>query len=392
MAIRNAVYKNETRTSEKMLKVPFVDLKEQYEEIKGEVSSGINEVLGRCDFILGAKVREFEHEFSSYCGVKYASGVASGTDALHLALKALGIGEGDEVITQANTFIATVLAISYTGATPVLIDIDPETCNMDTSKLERAVTEKTKAILPVHLYGQTAEMDKVSETAARHNLFVVEDACQAHGAYYHGAKGVRRAGALGDVAAFSFYPGKNLGAYGDGGALTTENPEIFEKIRLLRDYGQAEKYHHVVKGYNSRLDTLQAAVLLVKLKHLDKWNRLRVSHAIRYTELLGGIPEIKLPKFKKNEKSAHVFHLFVVRVEERDGLIEFLNGRNISTGIHYPVPAHMHEAFRDLGYKKGDFPVTEKYSEEILSLPMFPELRDEQIMHVTTAIREFYGR
>lgn len=392
MAIRNAVYKNETRMSEKMLKVPFVDLKEQYEEIKGEVNSGINEVLGRCDFILGAKVREFEHEFSSYCGVKYASGVASGTDALHLALKALGIGEGDEVITQANTFIATVLAISYTGATPVLIDIDPETCNMDTSKLERIVTEKTKAILPVHLYGQTAEMDKVSGIAARHNLFVVEDACQAHGAYYHGAKGARRAGALGDIAAFSFYPGKNLGAYGDGGALTTENPEIFEKIRLLRDYGQAEKYHHVVKGYNSRLDTLQAAVLLVKLKRLDKWNRLRVSHAVRYTELLGGIPEIKLPKFKKNEKSAHVFHLFVVRVEERDGLIEFLNGRNISTGIHYPVPVHMHEAFRDLGYKKGDFPVTEKYSEEILSLPMFPELRDEQIMHVTTAIREFYGR
>lgn len=392
MAIRNAVYKNETRMAEKTLRVPFVDLRGQYEEIKADVGTGINEVLGRCDFILGSKVKEFEQEFSSYCGVKYASGVASGTDALHLALKALGVGEGDEVITQANTFIATVLAISYTGATPVFVDIDPETYNLDTSRLEQAVSERTKAILPVHLYGQTAGMDRVSEVAARHNLFVVEDACQAHGAYYHGGRGTKRAGALSDIAAFSFYPGKNLGAYGDAGALTTENPELFEKIRLLRDYGQAEKYHHVVKGYNSRLDTLQAAVLLVKLKHLDRWNNLRISHAARYTELLDGIPELKLPRFKKSEKPEHVFHLFVVRAEERDGLIDFLNGRNISTGIHYPVPAHLHDAFKDLGYKKGDFPVTEKYSGEILSLPMFPELRDEQITHVATSIREFYGR
>ena len=378
--------------SRDMLKVPFDDLRSQYKEIKKEVGQGIDEVLGRCDFILGAKVDEFEKEFARYCGVKYSAGVASGTDALHLALRAVGVKEGDEVITQANTFIATVLAISYTGATPVLVDIDPETSNIDTSWLESAVTERTKVILPVHLYGQTADMDKVSGIAARHNLFVVEDACQAHGAYYNGAKGSRRAGSLGDVAAFSFYPGKNLGAYGDGGALTTENPEIYERIRLLRDYGQAEKYHHVVKGYNSRLDTVQAAVLLVKLKYLDKWNSLRVSHARRYMELLDGIPEVKLPGVAWNENTTHVFHLFVARVEERAGLIDFLNRRNISTGIHYPVPAHMHEAFKDLGYKKGDFPTTEKYSEQILSLPMFPELTDTQIMHVTTAIREFYGR
>lgn len=372
--------------------VPFVDLKAQYSLIAEEVKGGVNEVLSRCDFILGEKVKTFEREFAAYCGAKHGLGVASGTDALHLALKALDIGPGDEVITQANTFIATLLAISYTGARPVLVDIDPVTFNMDAYAVERAVTPRTKAIVPVHLYGQPADMDSIGEVAARHDLRVVEDACQGHGAYYYGKRGSRRAGTLGDIAAFSFYPGKNLGAYGDGGAVVTDDAGLYEKVRMLRDYGQEVKYHHTLKGFNSRLDTMQAAVLLVKLRYLDRWNELRVEHARRYTELLGGVPEVKLPFFDDSKRLSHVFHLFVARVEEREGLQEFLRARSVSTGIHYPVPAHMQKAYSELGYKKGSFPVTEKYAGEILSLPMFPELRYDQIKYAARAIREFYGR
>lgn len=370
------------------VKVPFVDLKTQYSAISGEIGGSVSEVLQDCDFILGAKVRAFEGEFAAYCGSLYSLGVSSGTEALHLALRALGIGPGDEVITQANTFIATALAISYTGAIPVFVDIAEETFNLDPELLERAVTSKTKAIIPVHLYGRTGPIDEIRDLAARHNLSIVEDACQAHGAIYDGKAGQARAGTLGDAGAFSFYPGKNLGAYGDGGAITTDNAELYAKLRMLRDYGQVVKYHHQVEGYNSRLDTIQAAVLSVKLKYLDRWNALRFQHAARYTELLSGIPEVVSPQLCEG----HVYHLYVVRAQERNGLAEFLNSRGIATGIHYPVPNHLQPAFGRLGYGKGSFPVTERLSEEILSLPIFPELRYGQIRHVADTIKDFYGR
>lgn len=373
-------------------KVPFVDLKAQLTEISKEVESGIKDVLGSCDFILGEKVKKFEREFADYCGVQCAAGVASGTEALHLSLRALGLGEGDEVITQANTFIATVLAISYTGAKPVLVDIDPRTYNIDIKKIEQAITKRTKAIMPVHLYGLPADMDGISEIAKRHNLFIVEDSCQAHGAVYNSKNGTKkRTGSIGDIAAFSFYPGKNLGAFGDGGAVTTNNVELSERIKMLRDYGQTAKYHHISKGYNSRLDTMQAAVLSVKLRFLDKWNLMRANHAKRYCEFLSGIPEVKLPSLPDDEQS-HVFHLFVVRAEERDALKDFLSEKGISAGIHYPIPNHLQEAFKELGYRRGDFPITENYADEIISLPMFPELRFDQIRQVAQTIKEFYGR
>ncbi len=389
-ACKGGVEVKTTKTDES--KVPFVDLKAQYAEIKEEVDGGIKGVLDRCDFILGESVKSFEKEFAAYCGAKYCAGVASGTDALHLSLKALGIKEGDEVITQANTFIATLLAISYTGAAPVLVDIDPATYNIDANKIEAAITGRTKAIVPVHLYGRPADMDEIRGIAAMRKLFVVEDACQAHGAYYYGGSGAQRAGTLGDIAAFSFYPGKNLGAYGDGGAVTTDSNEIFERVRMLRDYGQQVKYHHVMKGYNSRLDTIQAAVLSVKLRYLDRWNELRAAHARRYAELLNGVPEIALPEFDASKKLSHVFHLFVIRVRNRTGLMEHLCDKGITTGIHYPVPNHLQKAFIDLGYRAGSFPITEKYADEILSLPMFPELKYRQIEHVAETIKGFYKK
>lgn len=373
---------------EDAMKVPFVDLKTQYSSIASEIGGSVSEVLKDCDFILGAKVKAFEREFASYCGSTYSLGVSSGTEALHLALRALGIGPGDEVITQANTFIATALAISYTGATPVFVDVEEETFNIDPRLLEKAVTPRTKAIIPVHLYGRPAPLDAIKEVAARHNLFIVEDACQAHGALYSGEAGAARAGTLGDIAAFSFYPGKNLGAYGDGGAITTGDTELYVKLRMLRDYGQVVKYHHQVEGYNSRLDTIQAAVLSVKLKYLDRWNGLRADHAARYSELLAGIPEVRSPELCEG----HVYHLYVIRAQERGGLAEFLGSRGISTGIHYPVPNHLQPAFGRLGYAKGSFPVTERLSGEILSLPIFPELKYNQIRRVADAISDFYGR
>lgn len=387
-AKESAAIKKETEPS---VSVPFVDLKTQYAHIADEVNKGVLDVLGACDFILGAKVKAFEKDFALYCGASYAVGVSSGTDAIHLALRALGIGEGDEVITQANTFIATVLAISYTGAKPVLVDVDEKTFNIDPEKLRKAITKKTKAIVPVHLYGRPAPMDEIAAVAREHKLFIVEDACQAHGAQYYGKKGVRKTGTLGDIAAFSFYPGKNLGAYGDGGAVTTNSPELHEKLRMLRDYGQSVKYHHRIKGFNSRLDTVQAAVLGVKLRHLDRWNALRADHACTYNELLTGVSEIKLPELV-SDRGGHVYHLYVIRAEERVGLMDFLGSRSISAGIHYPVPNHLQEAFKDLGCTKGTFPVSERLADEVLSLPMFPELKYEQIKHVAGAIKEFYGR
>lgn len=363
------------------LKVNFVDLKAQLSETYDSIIDRITSVITDTSFILGKELDLFEEEFSCFHQAKYGVGVGSGTDALHLSLLACGVKEGDEVITAANTFIATVLAISYVGAKPVLVDIDPQTYNIDTSKIEAVITTRTKAIIPVHLYGQSSDMDAILEIAAKYNLKVIEDACQAHGAEYKGQK----VGAIGDVSCFSFYPGKNLGAYGDGGIVVTDNEEIAYSLRLLRNYGQSVKYYHSIKGFNSRLDTIQAAVLRVKLTYLKKWNDLRRSHAGRYNQLLSDVDCVTPFEVFNNR---HVYHLYVVRVKNRDKLRAYLADKGIMTGIHYPVPIHFQDAYFDLGYSRGDFPVTEDYSDKILSLPMFPELIDNQLDYVATTLRE----
>jgi dTDP-4-amino-4,6-dideoxygalactose transaminase len=361
------------------MKVPFVDLRAQYQSVAREVQQAISVVLERGDFILGREVRLFEEEFAAYCGAEYAVGVDSGTSALELALRAFDIGPRDEVITAANTFIATALAISYTGATPVLVDVDPQTYTIDVSLLERVITDQTKAIVPVHLYGHPVDMDPIMEIAAKDGLVVIEDACQAHGAKYKG----RRVGSLGHAAAFSFYPAKNLGAYGDGGIVVTNDRRIAESLQMLRNYGQSEKYHHLVQGFNHRLDTLQAAVLRVKLKHLDAWNASRRQHAQLYRELLATSPVV-LPVEASYAEA--VYHLYVIRVRDRDGLRAYLQDRGVTTGIHYPIPIHLQPGYRDLGHEKGSFPVTEEYAKQILSLPMYAELTPASIGYVAKAI------
>lgn len=367
------------------MRIPFVDLKRQYASIKEAVFTSVEEIFQNTSFILGPAVEQFESEFAHYCDVKHAIGVASGTDALFLTLKALSIGEGAEVITVPNTFTATVDAIVKSGARPVFVEMDKDTYNIDVSKIEEKINEKTKAIMPVHLYGQPADMDEILQIAKRHSLDVIEDACQAHGAKYKG----RRVGAIGDAACFSFFPAKNLGAYGDGGAIVTNNQELAEKIKMLRNYGQKKKYYHEFVGYNSRLDSIQAAVLRIKLRHLDKWNDLRKQHADEYKKLLAGIGEIILPK--EGLERTHVYHLFVVRVPQREALRKYLASKEIFDGIHYPVPVHLQNAYRFLEYKKGDFPTTEKYADEILSLPMFPELRKDEIKYVTDEIKNWFN-
>lgn len=364
--------------------ISFVDLKIQYAALSQEINSAIQNVMDRSDFILGEDVEEFEKEFGGFIGSKYNIGVASGTDALHLAMLVAGVKAGDEVITVANTFISTALAISYTGARPVLVDIDDRTFNMNVNQIEKAITKKTKAIIPVHLYGQPADMDAVMEIAKKKKLAVIEDACQSHGAIYKG----KTTGTIGDIGCFSFYPGKNLGAYGDGGLIATNNPDIADKAELLRNYGQRKKYYHEMKGYNSRLDTMQAAVLRVKLKRLKEWNESRAKNAGLYNRLLKDT-DVVLPC--KADYGTHVYHLHVIRVRKRDKLQDYLHSKGIATGIHYPVPIHMQEAFRDLGYKIGDFPITERCAKEILSLPMYPELTEGQIYEVAEGIREFYA-
>ena len=362
-------------------KVNFMDLKAQLPEIYNSIDDRITSVIANTSFILGKEVELFEEEFARFHQAKYGVGVGSGTEALHLALLACGVKEGDEVITAANTFIATALAISYTGARPVLADIDPQTYNIDVSKIEEAVTERTKAIIPVHLYGQPADMDAILEIAAKHNLKVIEDACQAHGAEYKG----RRVGSIGDAGCFSFYPGKNLGAYGDGGMVVTNDEQTADSLKLLRNYGQRVKYYHSLKGFNSRLDTIQAAVLRVKLTHLKRWNDLRREHAGLYSQLLRDADCIT-PLEVIN--SHHVYHLYVIRVENRPELQKYLASKGVDTIIHYPVPIHLQEAYRDLGYSRGDFPVTEEYADQILSLPMFAELTPAQIEWVARAAKE----
>lgn len=361
--------------------IPFVDLAAQYDAIAPEILATTERVLRGTGYILGEDVPAFEREFAAYCGVDYAVGVDSGTSALELALRAFDIGAGDEVITAASTFVATAFAISYTGATPVLVDADPDTYNLDVTLLEAAITPRTRAIMPVHLYGQPADMDPIMEIARRHGLIVIEDACQAHGARYRG----RPVGSIGHAAAFSFYPAKNLGAYGDGGLVVTNDPQVADTLRLLRNYGQREKYHHLRLGYNRRLDTLQAAVLRVKLRHLDEWNAARRRHAARYGEVL---PEsVMLPTVP--DYAEPVWHLYVVQVAERDALRAFLAERGIATGIHYPIPIHLQPAYAQLGHRPGDFPVTEAASLQILSLPMYAEMPSEAVDAVAAAIREF---
>jgi len=364
------------------MKINFVDLKRQYQGIEKEINSAILKTLERACFILGPEVEEFENNFADYCRVKYCVGVSSGFDALKLSLKALGISPGDEVITAANTFVATAFAISEVGAKPVLVDCQKLDYNLNPEKIESVITEKTKAIIPVHLYGQPAEMDSILAIAKKHNLFVIEDACQAQGAEYQG----KRVGGIGLIGCFSFYPGKNLGAYGDAGAITTNNPELAEKIKILRNCGQKEKYNSVLKGSNCRLDSIQAAVLNVKLKYLDKWNAKRRQNAEFYNELLDKESEIIIPGEK--DKAKHVYHLYVIRTKQRDKLIQKLNLKGIATGIHYPVPIHLQDAYQDLGYKEGDFPEAEKFSKTILSLPMFPELQREEIEFIVKSIKE----
>src|ERR1700704_4130969 len=362
--------------------VLFVDLAAQYSAIEGEISEAVSKVLREGDFILGREVSLFEEEFAAFCEAKWAVGVDSGTSALELALRAYEIGPGDEVITAANTFIASALAISHAGATPVLVDVDADTYTIDVAAIEKAITPRTKAIIPIHLYGHPADMDPILQLAQRHGLIVIEDACQAHGARYKG----KRTGSLGHAAAFSFYPGKNLGAYGDGGAVVTSDAAVAKRLGMLRNYGQKEKYQHMFRGFNRRLDTLQAAVLRTKLKRLDEWNEARRQHAKSYSRLLAQSGFV-VPRASAVCES--VWHLYVIRIDQRDALKEHLATRGISAGIHYPIPIHLQPAYRDLGHQPGDFPVTEEYSRQILSLPMYAELTPDILRRVAETASEF---
>ncbi|MBI5300782.1 MAG: DegT/DnrJ/EryC1/StrS family aminotransferase [Chloroflexi bacterium] len=364
--------------------IPLVDLKAQYAAIKPEIDAAMQRVVNNTSFILGKEVAQFEKDFTAFCRVEHCIGMDSGTAALHLALLLCDVKPGDEVITTTHTFIATAEVISLVGAKPVFVDIDPRTYNLDVNALERAITPRTRALIPVHLYGQPAEMDAILEIAHQHNLRVIEDAAQAHGAEYRG----KRAGTMGDVACFSFYPGKNLGAYGDAGALVTNDAELAARARMLRDHGRRSKYEHLIVGYGYRLDALQAAILGAKLPHLDAWNARRRDIADRYTELFSNT-DIIAPFAPKH--ITPVYHIYCVRAPagNRDGLQQHLKTRGIETGIHYPIPLHLQPVYADLGYKTGDFPHAEKAAREILSLPMYPELTDAQIEEIVNAVKEF---
>lgn len=363
------------------VKVPYLDLKAQYQSIKPEIDAAIARVLDSCQFVLGSEVAAFEQNFAKYCGTSECIALNSGTSALHLALLAAGVGEGDEVITVPFTFVASVSAVLYACATPVLVDIEPRSFNMDPAALEAAITPRTKAILPVHLYGQSADMDSIMDVARRHGLVVIEDAAQAHGAKYKG----RPVGSIGDLACFSFYPGKNLGAYGEGGAVTTNNPEFARSVRMLRDWGQDRKYHHVMRGYNYRMEGFQGAILGVKLNHLDRWTEARRAVVSRYNELLAHA-DVETPL--EMPWARHVYHVYTLRSGDRDGLQAALTADGIQTGIHYPVPVHMQPAYAGLGYGPGAFPHAEAAAKQVLSLPLYPEISREAVEHVATAVRK----
>jgi len=365
------------------MSIQFVDLRKQYAPFKEEILSGIEKVLDGMQLFLGENVQQLEKEFAQFCGAAHGIGVSDGTSALHVILRALGIGPGDEVITVAHTFIATGEAIVLAGAKPVFVDVDPNTYLMDVSQVESRITPRTKAILPVHLYGQTVDMDPLLEIASKHGLRIIEDACQAHGAEYKG----RKAGTLGDAAAFSFYYSKNLGAYGEGGFITTNDDGLAAKMRMLRDHGSGVRYHHDLIGLNARLDEIQAVVLRAKLPHLAKWNEQRREHARLYGELLKDTPAKTPTELAGNTP---VYHLYVIRTPKRDELQAMLKEQGIFTGIHYPIPLHLQKAMAFLEYKRGDLPVTERIASEILSLPMFAELTDKEIAYVAEVIGNFY--
>lgn len=363
--------------------IPFLDLKAQHRALKTELMEAASRVLDSCAFASGPEVAAFEEDFAAYCNTKFAAGVNTGTSALHLGLLAAGVGPGDEVITVPHTFMATVSSIRYAGAKPVLIDVDPVSYTMDPKLIEGAITKNTKVIMPVHLYGQPADMDPIMDIAKKHNLVVIEDACQAHGAEYKG----RRAGSIGHAAAFSFYPGKNLGACGEGGALVTSDPELIKKVRMLRDWGQEKRYHHALEGYNYRMDGLQGAFLKIKLKHLPSWTELRRAHAAKYAELFAGSP-VRFPK--EMDYAKHVYHIYAVMAKNRDQMQTILGDKGIATGFHYPIPVHLQACFAHLGHKKGDFPNSERAADEEISLPMFPELTDEQCAEIVAAVKGCY--
>lgn len=354
--------------------IPFLDLKPQYQELQAELDGAHWRVMESGWYVLGPEVEAFEQEFAAYCGSRHCIGVGNGLEALHLVLRAWGVGPGDEVIVPSNTYIATWLAVTYAGATPVPVEPNPETFNIDPSRIASAITPRTRAILPVHLYGQPADMDPIMDLARQHGLKVLEDAAQGHGACYKG----RRTGSLGDAAGFSFYPGKNLGAYGDGGAVTTDDPELAKQLRILRNYGSHQKYYNEVPGYNSRLDELQAAFLRVKLARLDDWNSSRRQVAAWYLQALpNSFPELVLPQIPAWAESC--WHLFVVQSSERENLQRSLQDKGIGTLIHYPVPPHLQQAYQDLNFRQGDFPLAERMAQQVLSLPMWPQLDPDRL-------------
>ena len=360
--------------------IPFGNLQAQYRSIKPEIDQAILGALETSQFILGPEVAAFEREFAAYCGAREGIGVNSGTSALHLALLAAGAGPGDEVITVPFTFVATVAAICYTGAAPVYVDIDPLSYTMDPARLEAAITPRTKAILPVHLYGHSADMDPILEIARRRGIPVIEDAAQAHGARYKG----RPVGSFGGMACYSFYPGKNLGAYGEGGMVVTSNPEFAGFIRKMRDWGQSRRYYHDLRGFNYRLEGIQGAILRVKLRHLEAWTEARRANAAIYGQALAGLG-VGLPR--EMPHSRHVYHVYAVRVPHRDAVVEAMTAAGVQTGVHYPIPVHLQDAYRDERYPEGSFPVSETVAREVLSLPMFPELTRAQIEEVAAAMQ-----
>jgi dTDP-4-amino-4,6-dideoxygalactose transaminase len=366
--------------------VPFLNLRAAHDPLRAELLAAIGEVIDTSAFAGGPFVAKFEADFAAFCKTEHAIGLGNGTDALWLSLLALGIGPGDEVITVPSTFLATAEAITYAGAKPVFVDIEEQTCTMNPELLEKAITPRTKAIIPVHLFGQIADMDPIMQLARQHGLAVIEDACQAHGAEYKG----QAAGSIGDTGCFSFYPGKNLGALGEAGAVTTNNAELKQKVQMLRDHGQSRKYYHAVVGWNARMDGFQGAALQIKLRHLAKGNAARREHARRYDELLGNVEGLIAPQVAPGR--VHVYHIYALRVQRRDWVLQTLASRGVACGIHYPVPVHLQEAYSSLGYARGSFPVAERCADEFLSLPMFPELTPEQIDYVgrevSTVVRE----
>lgn len=369
------------------MKVKFCDLGKQHNEVRQEINRAINKVIQSGDFILGRDVFLFENKFARFCKARYAAGVSSGTAALFLALKSLGIGCGDEVIVPAFTYIATAFAVSYTGAKPVFADIDEESYNIDISQIKKAITKNTKAIIPVHLYGQPADMPQILKIAKAYNLRVIEDAAQAHGAKIKMPDGEwQMAGSIGDLGCFSFYPSKNLGGMGDGGIVVTNNEESYKKLRILRDCGRISKYEHALIGYNARLDTLQAVILRTKLKRLNKWNEARIKAAGLYDKFLGGTPEIITPKVMPYAK--HIYHVYAIRSKKRDKIFAGLKKEGIDAIIHYPIPLHLQRAYADLGFKEGDFPVCERIAQEIISLPIYPQITEKEIKFIVNTIKK----